>query len=503
MDDDEALTPLARRLTSSWVQPNLNMETVEKVGNSKFRKGARVNMAIICFVSFFTVGYILFGTPSRGPDKYRFDLDPMAVITFTYLVTLTNLQQSYMEWPFLDWRPIALVTFNLFTFSLSTILLHAGAPILWTDGNIQNDLKFVVILRLIVWTCNFALCHFAYVWSVRGPLYKPEPGCLSGKYTIITGCNTGIGYLTAVQLAAAAVPDGKIIFACRNKKKATDAMTTLLEHPIALEAGVKEHNLEFMELDVSSMDKVVDFCSEYKEKQYPIDVLLCNAGVIDGERKVTGDGLDNTLAANCLGHFLLVELLMPILKTTEQQRNRESPPRIALVTSALAFDQPYYDWSMAVKGETEEDKQRMKAKPFSMFPNYAQSKYIQMLTAAHLMRKLMDEGSQIPVTAIHPGEVLTEVTREFGALIGWLLTTFEVFVLMIMKSPLQGSQGNVFACTSPQVNTGSQCKGLVYMMRLQFIGNAASWENVTECKRAYDVCTRLTDAQARFQKLHS
>jgi len=230
-------------------------------------------------------------------------------------------------------------------------------------------------------------------------------------------------------------------------------------------------------------------------------VLLCNAGVIDGNRKVTVDGLDATLAQNCLGHFLMIELLMPILK----QREAEfpiNPPRIALVTSSLAFQEPYYDWSLAVKARTEEEREMMTKKPFSMFPNYGQSKYFQMLTGAHLMRKLKSEGSRIPVTCIHPGEVLTDVTREFGAAIGWLLTTFEPFVLMIMKNMLQGSQGNVYACTSPNVSSSEKCFPSIYMMRLGFIKNAASWDNENECKRAYELACELTDKQMAYDEVH-
>merc|ERR1712048_562060 len=101
----------------------------------------------------------------------------------------------------------------------------------------------------------------------------PKAGCLSEKYTIITGCNTGIGYLTAVQLAAAAAPSGKIIFACRNRGKAEAAMETLVTDPIAIKAGVTKDNLIFMELDVGSMKSVHDFVADYKSRGYPIDVL--------------------------------------------------------------------------------------------------------------------------------------------------------------------------------------------------------------------------------------
>merc|ERR1712048_272929 len=159
---------------------------------------------------------------------------------------------------------------------------------------------------------------------------------------------------------------------------------------------------------------------------------------------------DNTLTANCLGHFLLLELLVPMMREYE---SRGGMPRIVMVTSALAWDCPYYDWSNAVKATTPEEREQFALKPFSMFPCYAQSKYIQMLTMCHLARKLKAEGSRIPINAVHPGEVLTEVTREF-------------------PQPLKFADDM----------TGQ------YMMRLEKLGNVASWDNPRECELAYNIC---------------
>jgi len=463
-------------------KPNLKM-VAATLGPSRFRIGARINMGIICLASFGTLFFIMLGAPDRGVGKVTFDLDPFALFVFGYVVLLTNLQQSYMEWPFLDPRPLALVVLNLFCISLSTIMLQANLLCLFAEG---HSVPMVILSRLPVWIANFVLGNRAYVWTVRGPLYVPDQNCLENRTCIITGCNTGIGYLTAVQMAQAG---GTIIFACRNKKKAEDAIEQL--HKDTGNTLQREKTI-FMELDVSSMAKVRQFAKEYEESGRDIHVLLCNAGVINAERSITKDGLDNTLTANCLGHFLLLELLLPIMKKTEAQGGS---PRIVMVTSALAFDQPYYDWSNAVKATTPEEREEFSRKPFSMFPCYAQSKYIQMLTMCHLARKLKAEGSRIPINAVHPGEVLTEVTREFPQPIPWLVTTFEPFVLMLMKSPHQGSQGNVFACTSPTLKFADDMTGQ-YMMRLEKLGNVASWDNPRECELAYNICLDLVAENA-------
>ena len=52
---------------------------------------------------------------------------------------------------------------------------------------------------------------------------------LVGKTVIITGCNTGIGKETAVDLAKRG---GKIIMACRSEERALPALAEVRQNPI-------------------------------------------------------------------------------------------------------------------------------------------------------------------------------------------------------------------------------------------------------------------------------
>merc|ERR1711862_677017 len=121
----------------------------------------------------------------------------------------------------------------------------------------------------------------------------------------------------------------------------------------------------FMELDVSSMAKVRQFAKEYEESGRDVHVLLCNAGVINAERSITKDGLDNTLTANCLGHFLLLELLLPIMKKTEAQGGS---PRIVMVTSALALINLTMIGVMRSKPQPQRKERNSQGNHFQCFP---------------------------------------------------------------------------------------------------------------------------------------
>lgn len=454
-------------------------------GPSRFRINARVNMAIIMLMSFACFVYVW-----RASSTPYGAIDPFSLIVFIYVVSLTSLQQSYLEWPFPNPWFWTLVCMNLYQLAFPTFLANLEFGALGFLNIFELSLLFP---RLIVWGFAFSTGYLAWAWTVRGPPYKPKPNCLDGKNVIITGCNTGIGKLTAELLLECGA---KVIFACRNEGKAKDCIKDILER----RGHLQEKNLEFMQLDVCNNKTIVDFAETWRkrpDKDRIIHVLLCNAGVISPKKGVTKDGFDETLASNCLGHFLLIELLMPVLKWSEEQLQRhDDVPRIVQVTSALALECHSFDWTNAIRVKSEGERTEFLKKEFSRFSDYSQSKFFQMMTTTALARKLKESGSRIPVNAAHPGEVNTDVTRDFPDMIKFLIKNFEVFVLLFMKTPEQGCKNNVFCCTSPDMKDanclleGRTMTGQ-YMFRLVPVGLAPMWEHEGECKRAYDLCRDL------------
>ena len=51
-----------------------------------------------------------------------------------------------------------------------------------------------------------------------------------------------------------------------------------------------------------------------------MDILINNAGLIKNEYCLTEDGFEETIAANHLGHFQLTNLLIPLLKKSNEPR---------------------------------------------------------------------------------------------------------------------------------------------------------------------------------------
>lgn len=121
---------------------------------------------------------------------------------------------------------------------------------------------------------------------------------------IITGGNTGLGYECAKNIAR----DDKmaqIILACRNAKKADDAVQSLIR-------DTGNNNIRSLELDLSSLESVRHFTSEFINLQLPpLFAIVCNAGIqIAYGTQYTTEGFEMTFGVNHLGHFLLVNLLL-------------------------------------------------------------------------------------------------------------------------------------------------------------------------------------------------
>ena len=124
----------------------------------------------------------------------------------------------------------------------------------------------------------------------------------------ITGGHAGIGLECARQLAARGF---NLVLAGRSPA----AMQSVADELRA----VGDINVATVELDLSSLESVrsaAAHCTQMIERGEiePLDALICNAGGrFDGQVKYSPEGYELTFATNCLGHFLLVDLLLPVV----------------------------------------------------------------------------------------------------------------------------------------------------------------------------------------------
>ena len=125
---------------------------------------------------------------------------------------------------------------------------------------------------------------------------------MSKRTIIITGGASGFGREVAQRIAA---KGWRVIIGNRNVAKMEEAKQQII-------ASTGNEDIITLPLDLSSMDSVRSFADAVKALGFPIDSLLCNAGISSTPGR-TVDGLDMVFETNYLGHFLLTWLLLPEL----------------------------------------------------------------------------------------------------------------------------------------------------------------------------------------------
>lgn len=175
-----------------------------------------------------------------------------------------------------------------------------------------NPLYFLLLLAALL-----LLYYLIRVALINGT-ECPSNARIDGKTVLITGGNTGIGKVTAEELASRG---GRVIIACRDSKRAAAAVA---------EIKTKTGNNEvfYKKLDLASTDSIRKFAGEILEQEQRLDVLILNAGVMFTPPMKTEDGFEFQFGVNHLGHFLLTHLLL--------ERLRESAPSRVVVVASIA-----------------------------------------------------------------------------------------------------------------------------------------------------------------------
>jgi NAD(P)-dependent dehydrogenase (short-subunit alcohol dehydrogenase family) len=209
-----------------------------------------------------------------------------------------------------------------------------------------------------------------------------------GKFAIVTGANSGIGYEVTLGLVK---KDFEVIMACRNMQKAEEAKAKLLRlYPNAKINPIK--------IDTSSLDEVKRFVDQFQKRYHKLHLLINNAGIMMSPYKVTEEGFENQFASNYMGHFALTGLLLPILTTTIGSR--------IISLSSLS-----YKWSEILFDDFHFEKGYSKTKA------YGQSKRACLMFAFELQRRLTAAGYNTLSIAAHPGLSKTNLDQYYPALI--------------------------------------------------------------------------------------
>src|SRR5260221_3787732 len=210
---------------------------------------------------------------------------------------------------------------------------------------------------------------------------------LQDKTALVTGATSGIGRVTAEQLAARGA---RLAIVGRSAEK-TNATVAAIRQSSGNPA------VEGLLADLSRQSEVRALAEQVEERYPMLDVLVNNAGGVFANRQETADGLEMTFAVNHLAYFLLTNLLLDNLQAAAAAHGTA---RIVNVASGAHQRVPGLDF---------DDLQSKRH--YQMFPVYGASKLANLLFNAELARRLALNGGRVTTNAMHPGLVHTGFGR--------------------------------------------------------------------------------------------
>ena len=258
----------------------------------------------------------------------------------------------------------------------------------------------------------------------------------TGKTAVVTGANSGLGEVTARELARRGA---KVIVACRNTEKGEEAVDRMR---VALAPSGNEAELEVRALDLASLESIRAFAAEVSgETTDGIDILVNNAGVMAPPRHETADGFELQFGTNHLGHFALTGLLFEDLKRRPGSRV-VTISSIAARAGSLNFDD--------LQGE----------KAYRRWSAYGQSKLANLVFALDLDKRIGEAGLDIKSIAAHPGVSNTNLTAAGNDLDANLFSRvskpFLILSDMLLAQDAEhGALPQLYAATEPDVLGGS------------------------------------------------
>ena len=214
---------------------------------------------------------------------------------------------------------------------------------------------------------------------------------LHDKVALITGVNSGLGFETMRVLAGRGA---HVIGAARSLEKAHAACSKVTgpTTPVACE--------------LSDLGSVAACAKAVLEMDLPIDILMCNAGIMAPPELVQKDGIELQFMTNHLGHFLLVNRLLEQLIAAQQGRVvvLSSGGHTLSVAGGIDFDN--------LSGD----------KGYNAWKFYGQSKLANILFSNELACRL--EDTRATSNAVHPGVIRTNLARGTRGVFSQLISTF-------------------------------------------------------------------------------
>ena len=251
---------------------------------------------------------------------------------------------------------------------------------------------------------------------------------LSGRAAVVTGASGGLGYETALGLAARGAT---VILAARNVGKLDSAVERIRK-------AVPDAAVRAEPLDLADLASVTRFATAFEADGSALDILVNNAGVMAyPTRRVTRDGFEEQFGTNYLGHFALTGRLLPALLRAPNCRV-VSLASLAHVQGRIALDDL----------QTE--------RPYDGWKAYRQSKLAMLIFARELQGRADLHHWRLQSVAAHPGWAVTDIISNGpGQGRGGLRTSLMNLAFRTLgQTAAAGALPILYAATAPEAAPG-------------------------------------------------
>lgn len=271
---------------------------------------------------------------------------------------------------------------------------------------------------------------------------------MEGKVCLVTGATQGVGRAVAQGLAERRA---QVVLLCRDRERGERAVEDIVR-------GSDNKRVELLVADLRSQAQVRRAAAEFLARHARLDLLVNNAMVLPWTRRVTEDGIEESLAVNHLSHFLLTDLLLPALKAA-------APSRVVTVTTT----------GHAKKLDLDDLQLEKEYRPFTA---YTRSKLLNVLFTVELARRL--EGTGVTANAAHPANMIRSGgEREFPAplklLMNTLLRPFHVSPEKAAREPLRVATDPALAGVTGRLFSSAKEVALAPVARDEEVARKA-WE---------------------------
>jgi NAD(P)-dependent dehydrogenase (short-subunit alcohol dehydrogenase family) len=245
----------------------------------------------------------------------------------------------------------------------------------------------------------------------------------TGRTAVVTGANSGLGLVTARELARAGA---SVVLGCRDSHKGASALERI-------QAEAPGAQVSLAQLDLGSLESVKNFAEEFRSTHEGLELLVNNAGVMAPPRRVTSDGFELQFGTNHLGHFALTARLIGAMQ------GRADTRVVAVSSNAHKFGRINFD-------DLQSERR------YSRWRAYGQSKLADLMTALELDRRLRAAGSTVKSLAAHPGYAATNLQTAAPPLLD--RTVMTVTNRLFAQSAEAGALCLLYAATEPGLQGG-------------------------------------------------